>query len=152
MDETQTARRMLLVVVASGVFLALVVEILVAADVVAKVLSSAESLIGPMFLGALFFVLLAWVGRLAIAGRLSQVDWRVLIPRPALIVWGGFRISMLIAVFSALSAWLVALLLDFPNEPNFLHALVLLVLISGITFMLGNGVFNMLLILRRPSA
>ncbi len=92
----------------------------------------------------LVWFFLAWSARRLIVGKSPKL-------RPnsvATFIWGGSRVSLLIATVTAMVGWLIALALGLDIATAFVRAVVLLVVVTAFTGIIGGAFLNSLLAVR----
>ena len=92
----------------------------------------------------LAWFLLAWSARRLIVGKLSKLRLNSL----TAFIWGGSRVSFLIATLTVMVGWLSALALGLEIATAFLRAVVLLVVATAFTGIIGGAFLNSVLAVR----
>lgn len=94
--------------------------------------------------GLFVWFFLAWSARRLVVGKLPK-------PRSnsvATFVWGASRVSLLIATLTAMVCWLIALALGLDIATAFIRAVVLLVVATAFTGVIGGAFLNSVLAVR----
>lgn len=92
----------------------------------------------------LLWSFLAWSARRLTVGKSPKF-------RPnsvAIFIWGGSRVSLLIATVTAMVGWLFALALGLDIATALIRAVVLLVVVTAFTGIMGGAFLNSLLAVR----
>ena len=64
------------------------------------------------------------------------------------LVWGSFRLALLVATVTALVGWLAAMTMGLALQAVLIEAVLLLVLVTAFTGVLGGAVFDSMLAVR----
>ena len=144
MDDQPSARSALaLVIVGAFVLAGIALFLTVRKGDVAGALFQ-HPLTIQLIAGIVAWSLLAWAARRLIVGKLSNTRLNLL----PVIVWGGSRVSLLIAVIALLAGWLTALAGGLEIATLFGQALILLVVVAWFTGMIGGAFLNSLAAVR----
>lgn len=100
-----------------------------------------QALTGQIIVGLLAWSLLALGLRWLLLGRLPKMPISFV---PGLI-WGGFRIALLVATVIVIVVWLAALVLGLAVATTFFKALVLILMFSAFTGIAGGAFINSIL-------
>ncbi len=92
----------------------------------------------------LVWYFLAWSARRLIVGQLPKLRQN----SSAAFIWGGSRVSLLIATVIVMIGWLVALALGLEIAMAFVRAIVLLVVATAFTGIIGRALLNSMLAVR----
>ena len=92
----------------------------------------------------LIWFLLAWSARQLIVGKLQKLRLNSL----AAFIWGGSRVSLLIATVTVMVGWLVALALGLEIATAFVRAVVMLVVTTAFTGIISGAFVNSVLAVR----
>ena len=87
---------------------------------------------------------LSWAVRRLVVGIVEDEPTNSL----ALFMWGGFRVCLLIATVVLLLGWLIALAVGHALQPALLQAVVLIVVVTAVTGMIGTAAANSWLVVR----
>lgn len=87
---------------------------------------------------------LAWAARRLVVGKIEDKSPRSL----ALFMWGGFRVCLLLATLGLLVGWLIALAIGHALQPALLQAVVLMVVVTAVTGIIGTAIVNSWLAIR----
>jgi hypothetical protein len=145
MDVSPPARVLLTLVVVSGLLLASVAVFLSVGvgDPIGPLFRQALTI--QVILGVVVWSLLAWAARRLVVGRLGNTP----LTSTAALVWGGFRVALLIAAVTVIVCGLASLVLGLEIGTAFVRALVLIVVVTAFTGIIGGAFFNSLLVVRR---
>jgi len=100
-----------------------------------------QSLTAPVIVGLMAWSLLALGARWLLVGKLPK---RPVSFVPTLI-WGGFRVALLVATVTAIVGWLAALALGLAVSTIVFRALVLILIFSAFTGITGGAFINSML-------
>ena len=89
---------------------------------------------------------MAMAARRFIVGKLPK---KVLLTSMAAFIWGASRFALLIATVTVLVCWLALLPLGLLVETAFLRAGVLLVVVTAFNGIIGDAIFNSILVVRQ---
>ncbi|MES2904762.1 MAG: hypothetical protein V4696_11300 [Pseudomonadota bacterium] len=95
-------------------------------------------------LAILVWAVLAWTARRFIVGRVGETPANSL----PVLIWGAFRVCLLLATVILLVCWLVALALGHGMERPMLQAVVLIVVVTAVSGIIGGATLNSLLAIR----
>ena len=148
MDAPRPARLWLALVIAAGILLAIGAMFLsvVWGDPINPLFRHVLTV--QVIAVLLAWSVLAWATHLLLFGRLPKLQ---LTSMPAF-AWGGFRIALFVATVTAMVCWLASLALGLAVETVFIRAIVLLVIVTAFTGLIGAAFFNSLLVVRRLRA
>ena len=87
---------------------------------------------------------LSWAARRLIVGIVDDEPTNSL----ALYMWGGFRVCLLLATIVLLLSWPIALAIGHALQPALLQAVVLMVVVTAVTGIIGTATANSWLAVR----
>lgn len=145
MDARAPARLLLMLVVLSGLLLASATVFLSVwlGDPVGPLFRQALTI--QVILGLVVWFFLAWAARRLIVGKLANMP----LASGAAFICGGFRVALLIAAVTLIVCGLASLALGLEIGTAFLRALVLILVVTAFTGIIGGAFFNSLLAVRR---
>lgn len=86
---------------------------------------------------------LAWAARRLAVGRIEDKPSNSM----AVFMWGGFRVCLLLATVALLVGWLIALAIGHALQPALLQAVVLMVVVTAVTGIIGTAAVNSWLVI-----
>lgn len=92
----------------------------------------------------LAWAMLALAARWLVVGKVGEIAS----DSSAMLIWGGFRVCLLLAVVALLLGWVIALALGHDVRRLLLQAVVLMVVVAAVTGIIGGAAINSWLAVR----
>ena len=125
------------ILVACGAYYLVEAGIYRASELGARILN------GLVIVAILGWSMVTWLVRRLTVGKLPKLSTK----SPAVLIFGIFRLVLLVAIILSGISWLVALAFGLNGDQDFPEAFVLLVVSSALSSIIGGGIINLMLAL-----